>query len=175
MFLATRDALVINGSYPGFFTSSYEKITPFFRSYPYPSSHVMVQWKMNLLLKETFFLGKPFPAYPWLWEGRVCTCMSCPWNQDESASKVPSDFFAPNPSLHQILDPSPISIQKRIHWKEPSPMGSMGLVYFYLLTYLLTWLVHVSNIYLDEWLILMVLVHGGKYTIHGSYGPGKTT
>ena len=60
MFLATRDALVINGSYPGFFTSSYEKITPFFRSYPYPSSHVMVQWKMNLLLKETFFWGNHF-------------------------------------------------------------------------------------------------------------------
>ena len=26
MFLATRDALVINGSYPGFFTSSHGKI-----------------------------------------------------------------------------------------------------------------------------------------------------
>ena len=85
-----------------------KKTPPFFRSYPYPSSHVMVQWKMNLLLKETFFWGKLFPAYPWLWGGRVCTCMSCPWNQDESASKIPSDFFVPNPSLHQILDPWPI-------------------------------------------------------------------
>ena len=34
MFLATRDALVINGSYPGFFTSSFDKNARQIGSFP---------------------------------------------------------------------------------------------------------------------------------------------
>ena len=133
-------------------------------SVPFRPCHGSVE-NEPIIKGNIFFGGKPLPAYPWLWGGRVCICMSCPWNQDEFASKIPSDSFVPNPSLHQILDPWPIdpkgdplkeTFSHRIH-------GTGICLPIYLFTYM-----HGSCIeYLPTWMV----------DFHGTwrYGPGKTT
>ena len=150
------------------------KKTPFFfRSYPYPSSHVMVQWKMNLLLKETFFFWEATSSIPMIMGRKSMYMYVLSLESRRICLKNPTGFLCPksfpasNPWPFSHIDP------KEDPLKETYSHGIHGTGIFYLLTYLSTWMVHVLNIYLHEWLILMV--HGGKYTIHGSYGPGKTT
>ena len=63
MFLATRDALVINGSYPGFFTSSLE--------IGHPKRKLVFQpiiFRGELLVSVRFFSFCPKPIQYQIWD-----------------------------------------------------------------------------------------------------------